>query len=69
MRIALAKIMLARSYSAYRVGKLTGLPTNLIIDYAKGEKLPGATNITKLCDALGCTADELLGREPPREAS
>ncbi len=34
-----------------------------------GEAVPVTTRIGALADALHCTADELLGREPPTEAS
>ena len=59
----LKEIMRRKSLTAYRVGKLSGLPAGLISAYVNGEKHPGAKNIIKLCDALGCTADELLGRK------
>lgn len=59
----LKEIMQSKGLTAYRVGKLSGLPAGLISAYVNGEKHPGAKNIIKLCDALGCTADELLGRK------
>lgn len=37
--------------------------------YEAGKKLPSAAALSALCNVLRCTADELLGREPPREAS
>ena len=57
------EIMEQKNMTAYKVGKITGIPANLVAAYVAGEKLPGYTNIIKLCDALDCTADELLGRK------
>lgn len=42
----------------------TKLSTRIISQYENGKKLPGYYSIIALCDAIGCTADELLGRKP-----
>lgn len=50
--------------SQYELALLSGVPQASIYRIESGEQKPGADIIIKLCDALECTADELLGRKP-----
>lgn len=53
----------SRKMSQQELSKKTGLSQAVISAYERGAKAPGARSINRLCDALGCTADELLGRK------
>lgn len=65
----LRAIRLARGFTQTDLAKAANLAQSAICDYEQGKKRPGLVAINRLCNALGCTADELLGRKPPREAS
>ena len=49
--------------SQFELSQKTGLSQSIISSYERGDKRPGADAIISLCDALDCTADELLGRK------
>lgn len=41
-----------------------GFAHSTTAQYENGLREPGLMNLDRLCDALGCTADALLGRKP-----
>ncbi len=41
-----------------------GFAKSTTAQYENGLREPGLNNLGRLCDALGCTADSLLGRKP-----
>lgn len=59
----LKKIRESKGISQYRLSKLSGIPQSNICRIEAEDQNPGASSIIALCDALGCTADELLGRK------
>ena len=46
-----------------------GVSVATVSRWETGEMIPVTTRLRALADVLHCTADELLGREPPTEAS
>lgn len=46
-----------------------GVSVATVSRWETGEAVPVTTRLGALADVLHCTADELLGREPPAEAS
>ena len=46
-----------------------GVSVATVSRWETGEMIPVTTRLGALADVLHCTADELLGREPPTEAS
>lgn len=42
--------------------RMTGIPTSLMSNYAKGKTSPALDNATAIANALGITLDELVGR-------
>ena len=58
----LKKLRENRELTQYKLSKISGIPQPSIFRIEKGLQNPGADIVIKLCDALGCTADELLGR-------
>ena len=59
----LKKLRENRELTQYKLSKISGIPQRSIFRIEKGLQNPGADIVIKLCDALGCTADELLGRK------
>ncbi len=59
----------AAGLSQYMLAKRSGVTQGQIWRIETEGQGATSDTINRLCDALGCTADELLGREPPREAS
>lgn len=54
--------------SQYDLAERSGVPRTQIQGYEEGRHLPSVEILCKLADALGCTADALLGRAPTVEA-
>lgn len=50
------------------LAELAGFTQNAVSRWERGVREPKASSICRLCDALGCTADELLGRQRPSHA-
>lgn len=46
--------------SQYQLGNLVGVTDKAVSKWENGTAYPSASNITKLCDVLGVTTDELL---------
>ena len=61
--MSLKEIREARGISQYKLSHTAGVRQSTICRIESGEQKPGADIIIKLCDALDCTADELLGRK------
>lgn len=51
--------------SQTELGERAGIPQNNISNWELGISYPQYEGIRKLCPALGCSADELLGLTPP----
>lgn len=62
-KMNLKKLRENRELTQYKLSKISGIPQPSIFRIEKGLQNPGADIVIKLCDALGCTADELLGRK------
>ena len=58
----LNSIMEARSFSAYRISKDTGISDSLIGYWRRDEKQPTKDNLVKLADYFDVSVDYLLGR-------
>ena len=63
----LRAIRIRAGKSQYELAALANVPQASIHRIEKGEQKPGADIIIKLCDALGCSADELLGRKETKD--
>lgn len=56
--------MIKKSGKTYtQIIKETGISQRQLYRIRAGQSEPTASVIIRLCDALGCTADELLGRD------
>ena len=58
----LKNIRLQRKMSQSDLAKKTGLTPSNISHYERGTRQPTVDNLRKLCDALPCSSDALLGR-------
>ena len=54
--------------SAERLSELSGVSAGMIYKYEQGHVTMGLDNAAKIADALGCTIDEVAGREAPNGA-
>jgi transcriptional regulator with XRE-family HTH domain len=51
-----------------KLAGIAGLPSSSIAHFEAGGRSPSVESLVKLADALGCSADELLGRKVPDHA-
>ena len=54
----------ARGFTKQMLAEKTGIHINTISNWERGAFCPNILNCIDLADALGCTLDELFGREP-----
>ena len=59
----LRKLMFEREVTRKGLSELSGISRAAIDNYLVGRVEPGAWSVVKLDEALGCTADRLLGLE------
>lgn len=59
----------AAGYTQQRLAEELGVSRSAVAMWETGETRPRSDRLLRLAEILGCTADELLGRKPPREAS
>ena len=57
LRLRIAQRMLSQS----KVAKMTGIDRPLITKYVNGQVAPNARQLWRLCKALECSADYLIG--------
>lgn len=62
----LQTLRLARGLSQSQLAKVAGVPLGTLQGWERGRRTPLLDAAAKLADALGCTLDELAGREGPR---
>lgn len=60
----LFKIMESKGITAYKLSKLTGIPSRTVFDWRKKNTNPGADKIMVICGALQITPEELLIGKP-----
>lgn len=62
----LLKVMRQRAgfASQHALDEACGFALSTTAQYENGLREPGLNNLARLCDALGCSADSLLGRKP-----
>ena len=62
----LKRIRKEKGVTASRLAEAIGTDDCVIYNWESGHRSPGMWSIVKLCDALGCSADELLfgGSDP-----
>ena len=53
-------IMEEKGISAYKLSKMTGIPSRTVFDWRKKNTNPGSDKIMVICEALQITAEELL---------
>ena len=61
--LRLRELLAAKGWTVYRLGKNAGVDAAVIGHYLRGTKSPGWATVERICDALGCSADEF--RTPP----
>ena len=59
----LVDLLQKKDMTAYKLAKETGISQGLMSEYKKGIKLPSASNLTKIANALDVSVDTLLGKE------
>ncbi len=65
----LFKIMEQKGITAYRLSKMTGIPSRTVFDWRKKNTNPGADKIMVICEALEITPEELLiGKDEGHDA-
>lgn len=64
----LFKIMEQKGITAYRLSKMTGIPSRTVFDWRKKNTNPGADKIMVICEALEITPEELLIGKTANEA-
>jgi transcriptional regulator with XRE-family HTH domain len=57
-----------KSYTRFDLAREAGIRENYIILYENGRRLPNLKNLQRIADALGVSADYLLGLEGASEA-
>jgi transcriptional regulator with XRE-family HTH domain len=57
----------AAGLSQLQLGERAGVSNKMISHWERGVSEPSLSHLAKLTSALGRTADELLGLEPPRQ--
>ena len=62
----LKRIRKEKGMTVFQLAEKAGIEDNAIYKWESGRRSPGMWSIVKLCDALGCSADELLfgGSDP-----
>ena len=60
------KARLAKKLSAKRLSELTGVKEPTIYNMEKGRSMPYLYTAILICDELGISLDEFIGREIPR---
>lgn len=56
-------VMAAKDVDAKALSSATGISTGAIYKYRTGERTPSIKTAQTLADALGCTMDELVGKQ------
>ncbi|MFB2021699.1 helix-turn-helix domain-containing protein [Pseudoflavonifractor sp. P01025] len=59
----------AKGFSQVELARRINVTPGSVAHWELGMKNISMGNIIALCDLLGCTADQLLGREPPGRTS
>lgn len=54
------EMLLEKGMSQKQLSKMTGITESAISNYVKGTRVPRGTNLIKIANALGTTADDLL---------
>jgi transcriptional regulator with XRE-family HTH domain len=62
-------ILAERKISQNKLSQLTGIPASTISLFVTGARKPSFDNLKKLCEALGVSADYLLGINEKIEAT
>lgn len=60
---ALIRLREFRGLTQYALGKAAGLDGIAVARMERGERAPSLATAAKLADALGCSLDELCGRD------
>ena len=61
MTTRIKELLEEKSITQKKLSELTGLTESSISHYIKGDRVPRGMNLAKIADALGTTADDLLG--------
>lgn len=59
----LNSLLILNNMSQGELARKTGLTRSAVCRYCKGNRVPSAPNILKICEAFNISADYLLGRE------
>lgn len=57
-----------KGYTQQKLSLLSEVSQGKISEYEKGEVIPRADTAMRLAEALGCTLDELMGKNPEAKA-
>jgi transcriptional regulator with XRE-family HTH domain len=60
----LVRLRRAAGLSQPKLAKAAGIPLSTLRQWEQGRRLPSWEGAIALADGLGCTLDELAGREP-----
>jgi len=60
---ALARLRGAAGLTHYRLAGLAGISQTELARMERGRREPKLATLCRLCDALGCSMDELTGRD------
>jgi transcriptional regulator with XRE-family HTH domain len=52
-------------FSQPQLAAAAGVPVGTLRGWEQGRRIPGLDAAVQLADAIGCSLDELAGREPP----
>lgn len=50
-----------KKWSVYRLAQKLDLPTQTVYSWSWGKTKPSYENLMRICNALGCTPNDLLG--------
>lgn len=62
---ALSRLRESGGWSGYALARAAGISPILLTRMERGVRDPQMTTLLKLADVLGCTLDELCGRDAP----
>ena len=53
-----------KGWSLYKLAKVLDLPQQTVYSWASGRTQPSYNSMDRLCEAIGCTMDDLFEAEP-----
>ncbi len=60
MTFRIKELLKEKEISQKELSEMTGITESAISHYVKGDRVPRGTNLVKIAEALGTTADDLL---------